>query len=90
MHGIKDLNINEESITAYPNPSQNIITLNLKTLLGKNVNITIYDALGRKVKEEAKINTPQYNLSRGNLPNGIYLINIVSEGKLFSKKIIFE
>ncbi len=88
--GIKDLNINEESITAYPNPSQNIITLNLKTLLGKNVNITIYDALGRKVKEEAKINTPQYNLSRGNLPNGIYLINIISEGKLFSKKIIFE
>ena len=39
------------------------------------------------VKDFDKINSGQYVINRGNLPNGIYLINVIAEGKLYSKKI---
>lgn len=88
--GLEELAANNPTILLFPNPAYNTVTIDLKAFSGKNVNIEIYDALGRKVKDLAKIKTEQYILTRGNLPNGIYLVNVIAEGKLYSKKVMFE
>lgn len=36
------------------------------------------------------IKTDSYILERDNLPSGIYFMNVNVDGKIFSKKIIFE
>jgi para-nitrobenzyl esterase len=87
---IKDLTANDATINVYPNPAHSTLTIDLKAFSGKNINIELYDALGRKVKEITKIKTEQHTITRGNLPNGIYLVNVIVEGKLYSKKIMFE
>ena len=90
VSNIKDLTAADASINVYPNPAHNSITVDLKEFAGKTVNIELYDALGRKVKDVSKIKTAQYTIARDNLPNGIYLMNVNVDGKLHSKKIMFE
>ena len=80
---IQDFNI-------YPNPTYNSATIDLAAFKGKELNIELYDAMGRKAKSINMIKTDTYTLERDNLPSGIYFMNVMVEGKIFSKKIIFE
>lgn len=88
------LSVNElvtaADISIYPNPANTSATIDLTAFAGHPVNIELYDVLGRKVKNNTNIKSDQFIINRDNLPGGIYFINIVSEGKVFSKKIIFE
>lgn len=88
--GIGELAADDLLFNIYPNPAYSTVNIDLKAFSGKLINIQLYDALGRKVKEINKIKTEQHTITRGNLPNGIYLINVIVEGKLYSKKIMFE
>ncbi len=88
--GINELAANDVAIKIFPNPAHNATTIDLTAFSGNTVNIELYDVLGRKVKDITKIKADQYTITRGNLPNGIYLINVIADGKLFSKKIMFE
>jgi hypothetical protein len=88
--GINELTANDATINIYPNPAYNTVTIDLKAFSGHNINLELYDALGRKVKNITKIKTEQYTITRDNLPSGIYFMNVTVEGKLFSKKIMFE
>jgi len=88
--GIGELAADDLLFNVYPNPAYGTVNIDLKAFSGKSINIELYDALGRKVKEITKIKTEQHTITRGNLPNGIYLINVIVEGKLYSKKVLFE
>lgn len=88
--GIADITAEDAIFNVYPNPAYSTVTLDLKAFSGKSLSIELFDALGRKVKDISKIKTEQYTITRGNLPNGIYLVNVIVEGKLYSKKIMFE
>lgn len=88
--GIGELAADDLLFNIYPNPAYNTVNIDLKAFSGKLVNIQLYDVLGRKVKEIDKIKTEQHTITRGNLPDGIYLVNVIVEGKLYSKKIMFE
>lgn len=88
--GTNDLATKDATIQTYPNPAFTNVTIDLSAFSGKSVNIELYNVLGSKVQGFNKIKSEQYVINRGNLPNGIYLINVIAEGKLYSKKIIFE
>ena len=87
--GINDIAADAD-FNIYPNPTYNSATIDLSAFKGNAVAITLYDALGREVKNITNIKTDSYTLTRDNLISGIYFMNIRVEGKLFSKKIIFE
>lgn len=74
----------------YPNPTYNSATIDLSAFKGKELNLELYDAMGRKAKSINMIKTDSYILERDNLPSGIYFMNVNVDGKIFSKKIIFE
>lgn len=88
--GINAILTKEANFNVYPNPSSNFVTVDLKAFSGKNVDIELYDALGRKIKTISKIKTEYHTLTRDGIPPGIYSVNIIAEGKIYSKKVIFE
>ena len=74
----------------YPNPAYNAATIDLSQFKGNEVTIELYDAMGRQTKNITNIKTDNYVLQRDNLQSGIYFMNVLVDGKKFSKKIIFE
>ena len=87
--GINELNANA-GFSVFPNPANTAVTVDLHLFGGKEVSIEIYDRLGRNVKRVSNIKANQYTINRDNLADGIYFINVVSEGKAFSGKVMFE
>jgi PKD repeat protein len=86
---ISQLNIenpenNDANLLIYPNPTN--ATLNIQ--LGNDLTINslkIYDIFGKQIIEETE-NTNQVDIR--NLSNGIYIVEVESEGIVFRKKII--
>ncbi len=87
--GVNDL-ASTIDFSIYPNPASTSAIVDLSSFTGHTVNVEMYDVIGRKVKSVSNLKATYYNIERNNLNNGIYFINVISEGKLFSKKITFE
>jgi hypothetical protein len=77
----------EGTIAVYPNPATDKFTIEMSSSV--KASIEIFDALGKKVKELQQ-NGSKSVVDLTGFPKGIYMINIVSEGKLTSKKIALE
>jgi len=76
---------NERTISIYPNPAVNII--NIKGL-DSSAEVNIYDTIGRKVLV-AQINLNNNSIDVSGL-RGIYLINIIAQEKMITKRIIIK
>jgi hypothetical protein len=85
--GISEVISNVALVTVYPNPSMGLFTIELNK--ETKAAIEIYDVLGKRVKFYEQT-TLKSIVDLTGFPKGIYMINIVSEGKLTSKKIIIE
>jgi hypothetical protein len=87
----KEFEVNELGI--YPNPSEDgKINIQISTASNDDVNINIYDLLGRKVFDEIYENSNIFKkeLKVDKFSNGIYLIEIQQGGKKTTKKIIIK
>jgi len=71
-----------KSISFYPNPVSDILTIDSEMPLAK---VEFYSALGKKVKE---INSDFKSIRTDNLSNGFYIVRIQSENGLTTKKLI--
>ena len=83
------LSINENSVgnfEFYPNPTTNQITIKVDNQLLGSV-YTIYDTIGKSVLN-GKISSELNVIDLGNLSNGVYIIEVASEGKYFKNKFI--
>lgn len=78
---------NVNTVSIYPNPGNGIFSIVMDT--DAEASIEIYDILGQKVKsfEHSGLKSG-FDLTGS--PKGMYIINIISEGKKSSKKIILE
>ncbi len=74
----------QKTIEMYPNPANTIVYFKN---LPKNASISIFDLNGRKVKSYIPADT-QINIS--DLASGIYSVQITSDNKVFTKKLIKE
>lgn len=73
----------DENIIIYPNPASDFINVKSKD---KNYNLKIYNSNGALVKVVDKIN----KVDISNLSSGIYLIEVTTQNKRFTKKFIKE
>lgn len=80
-------NTPNDQLSIYPNPSSGIFTIEMSN--DSKASIEVYDALGKKVKSFEQTGFKSA-LDLNNYPKGMYMINIISEGKQISKKIILE
>jgi hypothetical protein len=76
-----------DKISVYPNPAANRLNLVFEDNMSKNLIANIYDSKGSLVKSETMLDN-EINIT--NLAQGLYLINIESEGKRYSSKFIKE
>ena len=77
--------IDDISLSIYPNPAHDLI--NIKGLKGK-AKIIIYDLTGRELLTQ-QINANSNTIVVSEL-KGIYLVNIVVQEKIFTKKILIK
>jgi len=78
---------NDNSLSIYPNPANENITINLTTT-SKNTSIKIYDATGRLVKNMENVKPGESAISISELENGLYLINVSDENHSSTKRFI--
>ncbi|MBD3636858.1 MAG: T9SS type A sorting domain-containing protein [Crocinitomicaceae bacterium] len=79
----------------YPNPSTGIFNLTLDNFKGDFVQLTIYSETGSIVHSE-KISDNnvegfyQHELNLSNLPKGIYMVQVVSDQQVATKRIVIQ
>jgi len=87
--GIEKINNIENNLTIFPNPSQNIFSINLK-----NNNIEEVEGineLGQIIFKKDNIKNNQYSFDIGNIIDGIYFLKVTNDKKEISyRKIILK
>ena len=76
-----------KDLKVYPNPSQDLITIDLPGELENDVNITVLDSQGKQVKTQS-INAINNTLNISNLQTGVYLIQIEHEDSRIVKRFV--
>jgi len=82
---------------ASPNPADDFIELNINEekiaaeglSLGRECNLTMVDKMGM-VKYKAEIREFPYRINTSNLPNGLYIINLINKDRKFSIRVMIE
>lgn len=77
-----------DNIRIYPNPANDFLMIDFDDMDITSVNFSIYDLMGREVK----IQQPQqagnrFQVETTSLRGGLYLLNINSNGKTYTKRI---
>lgn len=72
------------SINVYPNPTKDKVTFSVQD----EANVSIYNNLGRKISSNLLITKENNSVSLDYFPKGIYLVEITSDNKKITKKII--
>jgi hypothetical protein len=85
---LKNLNTNsnqfELSIMAYPNPSTKELNLQVSKVNNNNMSYEIYDLRGTLIRTNS-ISNEKTTINVENLPNDIYLLNVLSFNKTLVK-----
>lgn len=86
---VKELNSEQDIMIIYPIPSSGIfnVKLNNETL---NSTICVYDLLGNCLLKKDCRNDASQNIDLSYQPKGVYLIEIVGDGKRYLSKIILQ
>ena len=85
--GIDDSELLE--IEVYPNPSSDVFNISFINTL--NYNISVRDTAGKLLFEDTNINdVSNYKLDMSRFSTGLYFIEINSNGKKITKKLILK
>ena len=78
-----------DTISIYPNPSNDIFNINLNNITDYSVNL--YDVTGKILYTDSNTDgITNYILNLNKFANGIYMLKIVTKNKLFTKKLILN
>ena len=84
----------EFELSVYPNPTHgDALTMSLSGINSDNVQVRIYDALGRKIQSERYVvdGTLQTELNfESELSDGVYLIEVSSDNKVKTARVLVQ
>lgn len=80
---------NSAGITLYPNPGRDIFNIVSGSPMTQ-VELSLYNTLGRKIMQQKAGSGYHFTLSTGNLPAGIYILRIDSKEESRQIKLIVE
>ncbi|NTW31840.1 MAG: T9SS type A sorting domain-containing protein [Bacteroidetes bacterium] len=86
--GIKD-NYNNNNFNLYPNPASDFVTLNIDNSNHEEAILNIYNIIGELIRSET-IQKNQQQINVGNLNNGIYVLEIKSNGWSEKQKLMIQ
>jgi len=79
-----------QCLNVYPNPSEGTFTIDLSAFKGAEVQIDLYDVLGKNVKSVNGVKDERINVTRDGLKSGMYTLTVTSNGKRFSRKLTLK
>jgi hypothetical protein len=77
-----------EEVRIYPNPFDQILHLDLSRITNDKMEITIYDIQGKIVYNDLFESRPYLQLNTDFMSEGIFIIEIKSEDKIYRSKIV--
>jgi hypothetical protein len=83
-------NIDNDQFEIYPIPAQNNLRFKIKNLYNGQLNILLFNALGQEVlnnRFDLITDTNEFELSISDISVGIYDLQIMNNGKIYTKKI---
>jgi hypothetical protein len=80
----------ELGIKLYPNPTADILTVEIPALAQERVHISVIDALGKSYLEQLSNRQSVSELNLGHLPKGMYTIRFEIDGEYYFSKIILQ
>ncbi len=86
--GISD--VTGDDLKIYPNPFSNTTIIEFPNNDGGNYKLTLTDLSGKTVKVIENITVSRIELSRSDLSNGYYLIEISNKNRVFRDKILIK
>jgi hypothetical protein len=78
----------EPSLSIFPNPALDQVQLNAQGITPDPVTITVLDQQGKMVLQQLLPGQPQMSMQVGNLPAGIYFIQLDQNGNRWIEKVI--
>lgn len=79
----------DDKIKVYPNPSEGLITIDLKNSIYFEINLEIFNLSGQRVYSKLlNSQNSEMHIDLRSLPKGIYTLNLISEYWIQSQKII--
>ena len=79
---------NLSQLKIFPNPTNDIINIDMSEIEFKNIKVRILNSLGAVVKMENLSNTNMLSISVSGLRNGVYFIEIQTDNQLLFGKFI--
>ena len=79
----------EGSVSIYPNPATSALTIRSAGEF-KNATIKIYNLQGQEVQTYSHITGKEFLISRNNTPQGLYILQIISNNKTQMMKFVWE
>ena len=79
----------KQSISVFPNPSSGIFQITLDNIQSENGLVKIYNVLGETIFSVSIVN-PSTTIDLCDQPKGIYFIEIQTEQRSFTQKIIID
>ncbi|MCC6181269.1 MAG: T9SS type A sorting domain-containing protein, partial [Bacteroidia bacterium] len=88
---ISESSINSNVFKIYPNPANDVITINYDGLKETNSSIEIINTVGQTLIKQDVANETSQNINVSNLSNGIYFVQIKQNGKsIATKKLVIN
>jgi hypothetical protein len=83
---------NDENISIFPNPFQSVINISLSDFGGQKITVNIYDMFGKLIENSVHSVSGDFDknisLELGNLPSGVYFMEIKAADYVKTTKII--
>jgi len=87
---IEDKDKNNDAPRFYPNPFNDILTIEFNKANMKGYTLELYSVTGQLERRVRNIKTKSASISRKQLPSGVYLYNVISGEQVFSGKLIID
>lgn len=89
INGTRERRIAAQRLSAFPNPTQGLLTLDLSDQEDYSaVNISLFDLNGREVLQRQEVVSQQLQLDLSQQPAGVYLVRVAGDGWLRTGRII--
>ncbi|WP_375560960.1 T9SS type A sorting domain-containing protein [Bernardetia sp. OM2101] len=86
--------IEEEStkiFTIYPNPNNGSFKVEFATTTNQKTNLVLVDGLGRIIhSQEIAMNEKTLSITLPKISAGVYVVQIISEGKVYTKQLVIQ
>lgn len=82
---VEDVNTKDNSVSIYPNPARNILTISSKEALKS---FSIYDEAGRLIRSESSLKGNKLDVNISSMQTGNYVVTVETEKQKITKKLM--